>query len=132
MSNIKVETEGFVWLLVTEKAKEVFLSGLFELYILYSDDSESKIEGFGELVDALDNGLDIGIEVGFIHDSLLPYNSGSSQNKLQREVFDKAGINIVTCSNCGDVTLHRLPADRVHCSSCYFEGDICHFPDLNY
>lgn len=132
MSSIKVETEGFVWLIVTEKAKEIFISGLFDLYILYPDDSESKIYGFAQVVEALDNGLDIGIEVGFVHDSLLPYNSGSSQISLQKEVINKANINIVTCGNCGDVTLHRLPAERVHCSSCDHGGDICDFPDLNY
>lgn len=132
MSSIKVETEGFVWLLVTEQAKEIFISGLFELYILYSDDSESKVEGFGQLNEALENGLSIGIEVGFIHDSLLPRSAGSSQVSLQREIVDKAGINVVTCGSCGDVTLYRLPADRVHCSSCDHEGDVCCFPDLNY
>lgn len=132
MSNIKVETEGFVWLIVTEKAKEIYVSGLFELYILFSDDSESKIGGFGELSNALANGLDIGIEVGFIHDSLLPRNSGSSQLSLQREIIEKAGINLVSCGSCGDIMLHRLPADGLHCPSCDHEGDICDFPDVNY
>lgn len=132
MSNIKIETEGFVWLLVTEKAKEVFLSGLFELYILYSDDSDSKIEGFGELVDALENGLDIGIKVGFAHDSRLPYNAGSSQISLQKEIVDKAGINLVSCGSCGDIMLHRLPTDELRCPLCGYEGDICDFPDVNY
>jgi hypothetical protein len=119
-----------VWLLVTEKAKEVFLCGLFDLYILHFDDSESKVEGFGQLVEALENGLDIGIEVGFIHDSLLPRNAGSSQISLQKEIVNKAGINIVACGNCGDLMLHRLPADTISCISCEHEGDICNFPDL--
>lgn len=132
MSNIKVETEGFVWLLVTEKAKEIFISGLFDLYILYPDDSESKIYGFAQVIEALDNGLDIGIEVGFIHDSLLPRNSGSSQLSLQKEIIEKAGINLVSCGSCGDIMLHRLPADELHCPSCDHEGDICDFPDVNY
>ena len=56
--------QGFVWLLVTNKAKEIYLNGLFELYILHDDESESLVEGFTQLSEALENGLDIGIEVG--------------------------------------------------------------------
>jgi len=56
--------QGFVWLLVTNKAKEIYLNGLFELYILHNDESESLVEGFTQLSEALENGLDIGIEVG--------------------------------------------------------------------
>lgn len=57
--------EGFVWLLVTDKAKKIYKSGLFELYILH-DESESLVEGFTQLSEALENGLDIGIEVGHL------------------------------------------------------------------
>jgi len=71
MRTIKITNEDqFVWLIVTEKAKEIFLSGLFELYVIYSDDSESLIEGFGQLTEALEDGKDIGIEVGFISDDV--------------------------------------------------------------
>jgi len=56
--------DGFVWLIVTNKAKEIYLNGLFELYILHDDESESLVEGFTQLSEALENGLDIGIEVG--------------------------------------------------------------------
>ena len=62
-SNIRV-TDNFVWLLVTKKSKDVFLSGLFDVYILYSDGSEALIECYDQLVDALNYGEDIGIEVG--------------------------------------------------------------------
>lgn len=61
---MKKTADGFIWLLVTEKAKEVFNSGLFSLFILYEDDSESLIEDFDDLDNALANGLSIGIEVG--------------------------------------------------------------------
>lgn len=64
---MKVTADGFVWLLVTEKAKEVFNSGLFSLYILYEDDSESLIQDFEDLDKALEYGLDIGIEVGHLN-----------------------------------------------------------------
>lgn len=71
MRTIKITKEDqFVWLIVTEKAKEIYLSGLFNLHILYNDDSESLVEGFGQLIEAIEDGLEIGIEVGFISDDI--------------------------------------------------------------
>lgn len=68
MNTIKVtERDSFVWLLVNEKAKEIYNSGLFALYVLYDDDSESLVEEYEQLDDALANGLTIGIEVGFLN-----------------------------------------------------------------
>lgn len=64
---MKVTADGFVWLLVTEKAKEIFNSGLFSLFVLYDDDSENLIEEFEDLNKALENGLSIGIEVGHLN-----------------------------------------------------------------
>jgi hypothetical protein len=64
---MKKTADGFVWLLVTDKAKEIWNSGLFTLFILYEDDSESLIEDFDDLDNALANGLSIGIEVGFVN-----------------------------------------------------------------
>jgi hypothetical protein len=65
---IKV-VEGFVWLLITDKAKEVYQSGLFDgsIYALYDDDSETDVcESYQDLIDALERGLEIGIEVGHV------------------------------------------------------------------
>jgi hypothetical protein len=64
---IKV-VEDFVWLLITDKAKEVYQSGLFDgaIYVLYGDGSEDACETYEELLIALENGLDIGIEVGHV------------------------------------------------------------------
>lgn len=68
MSTIRVtKNDSFVWLLVSEKAKEIFASGLFALYVLYGDDSESLIDDYEQLDNALANGLSIGIEVGFLN-----------------------------------------------------------------
>jgi hypothetical protein len=61
--NIKI-VDGFVWLLVTDKAKEVYGSGLFTLFRLYDDGSESEIDTIEHLNNTLSNGLDVGIEVG--------------------------------------------------------------------
>ena len=86
MKTIKITKEDqYVWLLITDKAKEVYLSGLFELYILYNDDSEALVESFSQLSEALENGLDIGISVGFIdlfeHYDLIPDNIKSILDK---------------------------------------------------
>ena len=64
---IKV-VEDFVWLLITDKAKEVYQSGLFDgaIYALYDDGSEDACETYEDLLIALENGLDIGIEVGHV------------------------------------------------------------------
>lgn len=68
MENLKLVTNEdgskFVWLIVNGKAMEVFNSGLFALYILHSDETESLIETYEQLNIALENGVDIGIEVG--------------------------------------------------------------------
>jgi hypothetical protein len=58
--------QGFVWFLVTDIAKEVYQSGLFLLYVLHNDDSESLVENYFELNRALENGEEIGIEVGHL------------------------------------------------------------------
>ena len=63
---MKITKDNFVWLIVTEKAKEIWNSGLFSLFILYEDDSESLIEEYEDLDNALSNGLSIGIEVGHL------------------------------------------------------------------
>jgi len=60
------EDTVFAWLKVTGKAKEVFSTGLFDLYALYDDDTESLIESIEVLNKALENNLEIGIEVGHI------------------------------------------------------------------
>jgi hypothetical protein len=59
--------EGFVWFIVTNKAKEIFKSGLFELYALYDNGSEGLITTEENLDQALKIGLKIGIEGGFIN-----------------------------------------------------------------
>jgi hypothetical protein len=63
MNKCKI-VEGFIWLLITEKAKEVYASGLFELYVLNNDNTETLVEEHNQITQALENGLDIGIEVG--------------------------------------------------------------------
>jgi hypothetical protein len=60
--------DDFVWLLITDKAKEVYQSGLFDgsIFALYDDGSEDSCETYEDLLTALERGLEIGIEVGHV------------------------------------------------------------------
>ena len=59
-----VTDDNFVFLDVTEKAKEIFQSGLFDLYVIHYDNSESLVEKYADINDAQESGLSIVIEVG--------------------------------------------------------------------
>ena len=68
MENQKIKiVDGFVWLLVTDIAEEVYFSDLFEIYALYPDGSESLVFSLEHLNDCLALGLEIGIEVGHLN-----------------------------------------------------------------
>jgi hypothetical protein len=61
-----ITTDGFIFMKVNDKAKEIWNSGLFDLYVVYIDDeTESLIETFQDLDMHLSNGMDVCIEVGF-------------------------------------------------------------------
>jgi hypothetical protein len=64
---VKITNDNFVFKIVTHRAKDIFNSGLFSLYELYDDDTESLIEEIKDLNLALERGNNIGIEVGHIH-----------------------------------------------------------------
>jgi len=58
-------TNNFIYLLVEDrKAKKIFKAGLFDLFILHHDDSESLIESVEDIDMAINSDLAIGIEVG--------------------------------------------------------------------
>ena len=60
---MKVTKDGFVWLIPNPfQIKKAF--GVFELYILHDDDSETLINSTKELIEAVNNNFLIGIEVG--------------------------------------------------------------------
>lgn len=68
----KVTKDGFVWLVIPSKdAMEIWKAKLATLYVLHNDDSEAMIEADSDIMVAIQNGNQIGIEVGFIKD-LLP------------------------------------------------------------
>lgn len=63
----KVCPDGFVWLIVPEKkALELFNAEVFTLCWLYPDDSEREIQTIQDLEEAIEQGDQIGIGVGFI------------------------------------------------------------------
>jgi hypothetical protein len=66
MDNIKITKEGFVFLVVTDSAKELFSSGALAIYELY-DDSESLILTREHLNKALEHGSEIVVEVAHLH-----------------------------------------------------------------
>ena len=60
---IDVDGNRFIFLDVTEKAKEIFSAGVFEIFEI-DGDSEYLIETYDHLNHVLEMGLPIGIEVG--------------------------------------------------------------------
>ena len=66
---MKVTKDKFVWLTLSDyQAKKVFNEGIFELFVLHDDDSESLIATYNNLDYAIENNSVIGIEVGFIEE----------------------------------------------------------------
>lgn len=59
--------DGFVWLIVTDKAEKILQTGLFALYVLHDNGSESLVEGMFDINFAQMHGLEIGIEVGHLN-----------------------------------------------------------------
>lgn len=56
----------FVWLVVTDKAKEIFNSGLFELFVVTDDGGEYEILDHESLNKFLEEGRDIAIEGDYL------------------------------------------------------------------
>jgi len=92
---MKVTKDGFVWKLVSEEAKDIWNNGLFPLYELHKDGSESLIDSFEALDEARGNGAHIGIEVGH----LFPDNS--FKDELKEKI-----VNFT----CGEATNQELVA----------------------
>ena len=68
---IKVVTdedgEKFVWKVIDNQyAKMHWNSGLFGLYLLHDDDSESEALTYKDINEHIERGGEIGIEVGFL------------------------------------------------------------------
>jgi len=59
--------DGFLWMIVTNKAKAIFDSNLFELYLLCNDGTEFMVDGDIDIDYAKTMGYEIGIEIGFLN-----------------------------------------------------------------
>jgi hypothetical protein len=59
--------DNFVWLVVNKKAFDIYINNIFDLYVLNDDGSESLVTKAEQIFLALDNGLDIAIEVGHLN-----------------------------------------------------------------
>jgi len=70
--NIRITEDGFIWKIVTNEAKMLFINGTYELFALFDDGSESKLETFQKLYVALEQGNPIGIEVGKLNIQQIP------------------------------------------------------------
>lgn len=62
--------DGFVWFIVTDKARQLWETDLFELFIVFDDGSEASVYGYG--IDAAiemaeKHGVEIAIEGGYIN-----------------------------------------------------------------
>lgn len=55
-----------------------------------------------------------------------------TQYQLIKKIQQDAGINIVTCGNCGRVILHVRNISSLLCGDCGFNSDISDFPDFIY
>lgn len=90
--NTKI-VDGFVWLLVTEKAKEIYSSGTFDLYVLHNDNSESLVESYAQINDAQECGLEIGIEVAEFENLVrqivnLPFEQSTDEGEQVQEALE--------------------------------------------
>lgn len=59
--------DNFVWLVVNKQAFDIYINNIFDLYILNDDGSESLVTEAEQIFLAIDNGLDIAIEVGHLN-----------------------------------------------------------------
>lgn len=106
MSRLLTEKDGFIWMDVTEKSKEIFTSGLFELFALIrpSDDpetfSESLIVTYEDLDKHLTNGWTIAIEVGF-NPFATPIGELTTKKFARLDSFTGQGMNKGYCINDG-------------------------------
>jgi hypothetical protein len=63
---MKITQDDFVWKILTKnQAKFIFISGIFDLYLLFDDESDTLVESIEEIDTAAKNGLQLAIEVGF-------------------------------------------------------------------
>jgi len=91
--NKMIVRDGFVWLIVTNKAKEVFASGLFEIFALHDDGSESLCLTYDDINEALESDLDLAIEVGHYNPNQISVDICYYQDDNGNKVYDYEGMH---------------------------------------
>lgn len=113
---MKKIVNDFIWLIVTDKAKEIFNADLFQIYTLHDDGTEAMIETFEDLSKALENGLDIGIEVGYIatQDAKVALEFKGYYSEILWHIHDvKAHNETLTDDECMDVLNDVMTSPRI-------------------
>jgi hypothetical protein len=67
---MQIIRDGFVWFDVTKKAKEVYASRLFELYLINEEGSPLLVQNYTDLNEALELGIPIAVPVDLQVDQL--------------------------------------------------------------
>lgn len=105
--NIRITEEGFIWKIVTDQAKRIFVNGLIELYILYHDGSEGLIKNFNELYYALELGLPIGIECGKLDIQQIPDLTDLFEPKKVFDIHENAVVPYIIAEKVTDNKKHQ-------------------------
>jgi len=67
MKSIKITPEGFVWYVIDDQSSvNLFLSNRMTLYELRNDGSEILIDNDKQMMNAIVNNIQIGIEIGHL------------------------------------------------------------------
>jgi len=110
--------DGFVWLDVTARAKELWNSGIFPLYEVREDESECIIESDAHLLEAIEQSR-VGVEVGSMYNCRKDDNELGYVTQVQCTACSciyKSDVIISACPDCGnrDIACHLCRA-----SGCY-------------
>lgn len=93
MEEIKIieRSDGFQYLILNDvQVVDIFSNGLFELYRLYNDDSESLIKTVEDIKETQQKGLLIGIPIGFKYPKIKI--SDIVLGDLIKELCDNGGL----------------------------------------
>lgn len=95
---MKVTQDGFVWRVINKtQAQRIMTLNLFDIYELHDDDSESRLSNINQVYKALDNGSQIGIEVGYINEE----DNKAQENGIPLSKNCKGSMELKTgCGTC--------------------------------
>jgi len=106
-NNIRITEEGFIWKIVTNKARILFVNDTLGLFTLFDDGSESRITSFSEIEEALELGLPIGIEVGKLDIQQIPDLTDLFEPKKVFNIHDTAVVPYIIAEKVTDNKTHQ-------------------------